>query len=278
MYKYKEINEEIKQLGKELELDETLRTVCLFCGGGSEKERSFAITRKESLLLYYCHRSSCGKRGVVGGTCIYREKSTQDNFKDKQYKFREYKGELSEVADSAYKDYLGKYGITKQECVEQGIRFAKDISRIYFPIYDYRGFQYGENLKAISTEQKPKTLINRWTDGPLIHWPLGQKMEEVLVLVEDQISAIKTSKIVLSASLLGTNLKEEGLSLFRKIGITKIILMMDGDEAGYKATSKLNNMLSSFFKVYTSYLPLGKDPKDLSLEDLRRLCGISRKD
>lgn len=273
---YKEINEEIKQLGKELELDETLRTVCLFCGGGSRKERSFALTRNNVGLLYYCHRATCGKNGIVGHLGVGQIR--ESGIGNKQHKFRQYKGELSEVADSVRSDYLGKYGITKQECTEQGIRFAKTISRIYFPIYDYRGFQYGENLKAISTEQKPKTLINRWTDGPLIHWPLGQKMVEVLVLVEDQVSAIKLSKICTTASLLGTNLKEEGLSLFRKIGITKIILMMDGDEAGYKATSKLNNMLSSFFKVYTSYLPLGKDPKDLSLEDLRRLCGSSRKD
>lgn len=274
---YKEINEEIKQLGKELELDETLRTVCLFCGGGSEREKSFAITRNTIGLLFYCHRASCRKQGIVGSVGMAARRKNPDSVEDKKYKFTEYKGELSEVADSTYRDYLGKYGITKQECIEQGIRFAKAINRIYFPIYDYRGFQCGENLKAISIEQKPKTLINRWTDEPLIHWPLGQKMAEVLVLVEDQISAIKTSKIVLSASLLGTNLKEEGLSLFRKIGITKIILMMDGDKAGYKATSTLNNMLSPFFKVYTSYLPLGKDPKDLSLEDLRRLCGISRK-
>lgn len=275
--KHKEIREDIRQLGKELEINETLRTVCLFCGGGSGKERSFAITRNNVGILYYCHRASCGKYGILGDISVGKKSNTESDPTNSKHKFREYKGVLSELADFAYNDYLGKYGITKQECIAQGIRFAKDINRIYFPIYDYRGFQYGENLKAIVPEQKPKTLINRWTDGPLIHWPLGQKMAEILILVEDQVSAIKASKICTTASLLGTNLKEEGLSLFRKIGIEKIILMMDGDEAGYKATSKLNNMLSPFFKVYTSYLPLGKDPKDLSLDELWRLCGISRK-
>jgi len=75
-----------------------------------------------------------------------------------------------------------------------------------------------------------------------------------------------------AGALLGTNLTDDGLSLLHKIGIKKVVLMLDGDAAGRIATAKLSNKLSPFFEVVPVYLESGKDPKDIPLEELKEIC------
>lgn len=261
----------IKELAKDLPLNSSLRTFCPFCG--AEDERSFSLTRAVSGILYHCYRASCQKQGIVGSIA-----RPYDDPERRKQKFKCYKGALtSEIPEDVYSTIFQPYGITKQEIRRQGIRFAPggcwegDKGRVYFPIYDYRNFQIGENLRSIHAEQTPKTIVYRWGEIPIIHFPTGQQLSDNLVLVEDQTSSIKVGLLSFAAAILGTNLTEDCLSLFQRIGIKKIILMMDGDKAGRIATVKLLNLLQPFFKVDAVYLPLGKDPKHLSIEALQEV-------
>jgi hypothetical protein len=260
----------IKELGKDLQEGETIRTTCPYCE--AKHENSFAITRKPGVLLYYCHRATCGKHGLVGS--LAEIGSGNMSSAARKSKIRRYDGELGATPELWRRTFTERYGISFEELDRQGIRYSPSMQRIYFPIFDYRGFQIGENLRSTHAFQVPKTLIYPWSETtPLIHFPVPFQVSEHLALTEDQVSSIKVAKVAAVAALLGTNLGVEGLKLLRDIGVKKITLMMDGDNAGRVATSKLLNKLSPFFEVVALYLPEGKDPKHLTIEQLKELLG-----
>lgn len=256
--------EQILKLGSEVSLDSSIRVTCIFCE--AKDERSFSISRTSTGLLYHCFRASCGKKGIIGDTS-----RPFDNPEKRRSTYRHFSGDLSQLPELPFGKYFGTHGLERDYVQAQGIRFAPRDQRIYIPIYNSRGFQIGENLKAIHAGQKPRADMYRWGEELLIHFPLGQALEEVLVLTEDQISAIKTALIVPSAALLGTNMNDDCLTLFRKIGIKKIIRIMDGDHAGHKATIRIENKLRPFFETRAVYLPPGMDPKDCTLQQLEEL-------
>ncbi len=58
--------EEIKLLAEGMDIDDTIRTICPQCNGGSTKEKSFSISIDRDGILYNCYRSvNCGLKGVI---------------------------------------------------------------------------------------------------------------------------------------------------------------------------------------------------------------------
>ena len=252
-------------LASELGNEETGRFVCPKCGGGKDKERSFIITAFSHHIVYHCFRATCGATGAaaINSTGRVTAKSKP--------KPRPYGGDLVPVPKDIWESVFAKYDISPEDLEEQGITYAPGINRIRFPMYNYMGYVIGENLKAVSSDQKPKTLINKFNDVPSLHVPLGRRLRESVVLVEDQISAIKVARVHPCMALMGTNLSDEGLKQLLVLGIKKVVLMLDGDDAGLKASIKLANTLTPFVEVVRCVLPRGKDPKDLPLGYLQEM-------
>lgn len=252
----------ILKLAEDLTEGETKRTICPKCKGGDSSEKSFVVSVRQHKLLYKCFRAKCNISGLVG---INTSKGAVKKTYDKRYK-----DNLSPIPESLWKLKFEKYGLSMDDIATQGISYAEKVNRIRFPIYDYRGYEIGELLRAITNEQKPKALITPFNSVPLIHFPLGQKLDNVLVLVEDQVSAIKVSKVYPCAALMGTNLSDDGLTQLRQLSLTNITLLLDGDEAGINASKVLHNKIAPHtFRTTVIYLERGKDPKDLPLEELK---------
>ena len=266
MARYYSLNQSLLSLGDSLIQGETLRTICPVCWGGRTKEKSFSITRIQTGFLYKCFRASCGKEGIVGATLAHKKKDRVSTGLSKRYM-----GDFGALPPLVYEEYFKKYDLSVETIQNQGICFATDIGRIHFPIYDYRGWIIGENLKAVSKTQKPKNLINKFNDVPLLHFPLGMDVGKTLVLVEDQVSAIKVSKLYPCASLMGTSVSDEGLKLLKQIGIKAVNILMDGDDAGVTASFKIGAKLEPFFDTRISFLPKHHDPKDISLDKLKEI-------
>lgn len=261
------MRKEIKASCAYLPLGESIRTICPYCNGGKSKELSLACTRTATGILWHCKRASCGKGGIIGE--IPPKTVGADKVKKKT---RAYKGNLCLLSEIDWAVHFGVYGISLSKCLEQGIQSAVDINRIYMPIYNLSGYQIGENLRALGKDQLPKSIKNKFNEKePLIHCPLGTKVEKVLVLVEDQTSAIKASKVIPTVALMGTNITDEAVELFRSAGVEEIIMCLDGDTAGITATLKAVKKLSPFFKVKATHPPKGKDPKNLSIQELTQL-------
>ena len=72
-----------------------------------------------------------------------------------------------------------------------------------------------------------------------------------------------------AVALMGTQLSDAQYRLLKHI--KDIVLMLDGDDAGIKATRQIEIMLKKRRKsqVHSMYLPYGVDPDDLSDDELR---------
>ena len=256
---------QLRDLASGLSNEEQGRFVCPGCGGGSNNERSLVITAYSHHIVFHCFRAKCNVTGALSTSVDIRTTAKP------KAKPRPYGGDLLPVLEELHASIFGKYGLSVEDVRGQGITWARDINRIRFPIYNYMGYVIGENLKAISPEQKPKTLVNKFNDVPLLHFPLGQGRGQALVLVEDQTSAIKVAQIHPCAALMGTNLSDEGLKQLLVLGIKKIILMLDGDDAGFTASVKLAKQLVPFVEVVRCVLPKGEDPKDMPLGYLKEM-------
>lgn len=252
---------QIKEAGQSLQLGEHKRIVCVFCN--AEHEKSLSITRKEVGYLFHCFRAACGKGGIVGD--YYKAPGKEEYTPDK---YRRYTGFLVKLPKNLWEKHVHPYGISYMQTKFQGIKYAPDIDRIYYPIYNYLGYPIGETLKAIGNIE-PKNLTNKWTDVPLLNFPLGQRTSSHIVLVEDILSSIKVSTQYTAAALMGTSLSEAGFEMLLRNNFRIFSVFLDGD--AIIQSYKIANKYASFAKFNIIKTPEGKDPKDLSHEEIKEL-------
>jgi DNA primase len=80
-----------------------------------------------------------------------------------------------------------------------------------------------------------------------------------------------------SVAVLGSSLSDGQVRLISELFPKEIVLMFDGDVAGYEATNKAAKRLADFFDVYVVVLPLGTDPKHLDKKEMGRLVANAKK-
>ncbi len=99
---------------------------------------------------------------------------------------------------------------------------------------------------------------------------IAKPLPNRLVITECPWSVMRLHQINIPAvALMGTSLSDTGCSLLEQIN--GIVLMLDGDDAGIKATHQIQTKLKKRQKkqVHSIYLPCGLDPDDLSDDELR---------
>lgn len=74
-----------------------------------------------------------------------------------------------------------------------------------------------------------------------------------------------------SVAVLGGNVTDGHILLLSKKSPKSIVLMFDGDDAGYLFTEKAAGKLKALFNVKRCLLPIGKDPKNLDKEELESM-------
>jgi 5S rRNA maturation endonuclease (ribonuclease M5) len=136
---------------------------------------------------------------------------------------------------------------------------------------DYRKVLYPQNFKS------GEYLFNydNCTHGcdSLI---ITEGAREVLKLYQE---GFENSLAVLGSGLGSSDPLEVGqsqLRLLAKLAPREVILMFDGDKAGYKATEKLEESLSRLFPVRPCLLDEGVDPKQLSHDEIKKIIKSSK--
>lgn len=99
----------------------------------------------------------------------------------------------------------------------------------------------------------------------MLHFPSPLRSRSVM-LVEDIPSANKMDKFYPCVALLGTNLNDKKLDYLLSLGITHVIIALDND-----ATRKAIKLAKKFM-ISTSILPLQKDLKDQTDEQLQEIA------
>lgn len=101
---------------------------------------------------------------------------------------------------------------------------------------------------------------------------VGRALPEMLVVVEGPWSVMRLFQLgIPSVALLGLHLSEFQVRLLSEV--PKVILMLDGDDAGRSATGHLADVLRPHARVKEVVLPAGLDPDDLSDAGLRDVLG-----
>ena len=144
------------------------------------------------------------------------------------------------------------------------------LQMIMYPVTDY----YGRRLGYVRRHYKE---LNDWWSGskaanvvesdvsPWCHFPAGQDITDSLYIVEDLPSAEAMRPYVPVCALLGTNVTDEVLGLFLRIGIKNLHICLDEDALA-KAARLKRKLSLTFDNIYVTFVD--KDPKDMTYMEL----------
>lgn len=107
---------------------------------------------------------------------------------------------------------------------------------------------------------------------------LKKRKTRTVVLVEGPRDAlVLLMKGIPAMAILGTHSWTDAKRrLLETYGVRRVVVLMDGDEAGNKAADLLMSSLPLLFKVKRIDCPLDKDPATLDPEDYTRLQKLTR--
>lgn len=236
--------------------------LCPSCNGGSTKEGSLSVSKREGLLLWQCHRASCGFRGASAGP-----RSPRKHLKELPTRgtMGRWIASESTVVDASTRQLLEtKYGITENHISKYSIGWDQDSGRLVLPVENARSERLGAVLRSLDGKQ-PKTLNH--TEKDAIAWYINTATPDIII-VEDQLSAIRASDYLTSVALLGTHLNEDRVSEIRRVaGNGRVYLALDADAwaSAVKYAIHYRNQLK------LDLVKLNKDIKNQTDEELSSL-------
>lgn len=243
---------------------------CPACRGGLNGDASLSVSNRDGTLLWICYRDTCGFRGSSGNTqggTVPRTKAVPTRGAVGRWIARE----ASAIPQQAADDLLARYGITEVLASRGGFGWDSESDRLVMPVRDAQGSELGVMLRALDG-RKPKVISH--TEQGATAWYTNHTAPGVII-VEDQLSALRASIYLTSVALLGTNLSDERVAEIRKAGHRPVYLALDNDAIASAV---------KYVVKYRSTLPmqlvrLDKDIKDHDnheLDSLMEAYGISR--
>lgn len=150
--------------------------------------------------------------------------------------------------------WLARAHIYNATIVAQGIGYCPSTHKVFIPAYDRGGDLRFYQLRALDTKvaEQYKYITYGKSSEYLIHYE-DHKTHDLLVLVEDHLSAIRLRKYANVVCLSGTHLKSVYISGMLE-RYTKYILWLDPDEAGLSAMQKTIKSLKYYANLHNRKL------------------------
>ncbi len=168
--------------------------------------------------------------------------------------------------------------LTKYDIGLYNERRSKLHNRSVTPVYDdERNFVIGVSGRAQNDYQHPKwlhssfhissCLFNLWFAREYI------KKTRQIVIVEGICDLLKLEQAGIhnGIALLGGSLGVQRQFKLDTLGVGELILMTDADSAGDSHAKKIIEECSNFYNIKQIHLPPGKDPADMTTEQLKEL-------
>ena len=136
-------------------------------------------------------------------------------------------------------------------------------------LHDLQGHPIGYAARRLHPKQVQ--LYGKWKLPPALpksallynFYRVSSYTHKALVIVEGPWAVMRLAQLNIPAvALLGIHLSPTQRDLLRTI--ERVILMLDGDCAGRRANTRIQNALEPNTKVHTITLPLDQDPDDLT--------------
>lgn len=242
--------------------------ICPKCFGGRSNEGSLSVTRSDYTLLYKCHRAACdfaGKASVVGGGG--GQQTVGDGARKRISGQDRYAALGRGRIPEGIRAWLAqKYHLSEYHFAKGGLSWTKDHStgpvagRLVMPVVDEGMTLYGYTARKLDDQPGPKTLS--FFENKRGAWYFNPSSLDVII-VEDQLSAIRASKYINAVALMGTDIPEAVLNTLRdKAG--KIFLALDKD--AYRKSLKITMKNAARIKLTPIKVP--KDLKDMNEHEL----------
>lgn len=214
-----------------LQEDETRSGVlCPACQGGGTKEGSLSVSRSGGALLWKCHRASCSFSGSSGSSFI----SGPARPSNKRYG-RPAGVEVTPLNRADAKFLAARYGLTADACELGGLGWTGEGTgtysrRVCLPIYGPDLKQRGENYRSYQGAS-PKSIIKlAYEDAIPACWYKWKRKSPLLVITEDQVSAMRVAPHYHSLALLGTHIDDSKANELVDSGkYDRIYLCLDND-------------------------------------------------
>lgn len=232
--------------------------LCPSCSGGSSSERTLSVSKRDGKLLYICHRASCGVRGVAYAGSSGHSSTKQVSTRGAVGRWAAREAESIGVGDRKY--LSENYSLEGRHISKWGLGWDSLTDRLVLPVLSFRGEMEGATLRSLSG-QKPKSLSH--TESMAMAWYLNHSSDS-LIIVEDQLSAIRAADYVNAVALLGVNLSDDRASVIRAAKFDEVFIALDND--AFQLTLDYSIKYRSYLQLVP--LKLEKDIKDMSTKEL----------
>ena len=264
---------QLSYLNSELELGETTRSIqCPFC---LKQNGDFAVTRVEDGLLYKCFRVACDSKGFIPSNLgEWNSREFLPIYSSAVRKTEEYPYEshIINLNENQILYLQNKFELTNEEIILNKIKWCDKTERIIYPILSQNGNIKGyvsRYYKELSGKKydgvKSRTYwINRSNNYFNVSFPYRREydVKNIFLLVEDIISSIRMARYEQSIALLSNSIPTNAMSL---LSGKDVIIVLDNDAISHAL--KIKHRYSLFFKS-CQFIPIDKDPKDMSDDEL----------
>lgn len=260
----------LKQLALSMEADQLThkRFQCPKC---RDREHTLSMTRENrSLVLYQCFRMKCGIKGVL-----------RMNAASQEYGNRNTSPQEHGDTTTAQRKKQGPSATVRMTDEDRQCLPVQTLSvepkwderrqLVMYPVLSYYGQQLGyvrryyKELNSWWKGPKAQNVIED-TSQPWAHFPAHQTITDTITVVEDLPSAEAVAPYAPVCALLGTNITNEVLGLFLKLGIRNLNVCLDNDALA-KSVQIKRKLALTFSEVNVIFVD--KDPKDMTEEELQ---------
>lgn len=238
--------------------------LCPECGGGRSKERSLRVSRHDGRLSARCYRDSCQWKYRQGGYAFVQPVGVQIPKELEPFRVvnnRPLTDEEKDRMSTLFNVEQGMFDWARwshvDDCNTRGPRFV-------LPILRPDGTVRGKTYRSWDGHL-PKAQINKLADENMMCWYKPKPYGKVLVVVEDQPSALRIAGAGVDAlSLCGTLLNDARLAEIKQQGHDRVWLCLDQD-----ATTSAIKLMASFRMRYAQLKikTIKKDVKNMSVEE-----------
>ena len=159
--------------------------------------------------------------------------------------------------------WLKRYGVTFYEIEKAQLLWSANTQMLIFPFY-------GEENEILCWQGRyfparvPKVFTRGYPDTHILYYPNNDDNYDTIVVVEDCVSALKVSRHIASAPILGSSLSLNKAIRLSKV-FSKLVIWLDADKyaTAVKTADKYRVLFDEVKVIYTE-----SDPKEYNTQQI----------
>jgi DNA primase len=169
----------------------------------------------------------------------------------------------------------------KETMIEFGVGDCLDKKSPYkyravIPIEDHDGIRVGFIARAMKDYMEPKFLIEKGFEKKHCLYNYHRAKEtaiakSTLFIVEGQgdVWRLWECGVKNVVGLFGKEILPQQEDLINRMGVTRLVILLDHDQPGREAKAKIKRMLGRYYKLYFPDIPTKRDIGQMSPESLK---------